>query len=203
MHLGKRRVIEFTYGEYPEDSPYFGLFMAIISYSPLIAVIVVSTLTVALRSWNHFVFFCGLVVSHGLATVIKKTWKQPRPDGAYLSNYGMPSDHSMFMFFIATHVISQMWDDAALRRHSFIVSSIGLLTLSGLIGYSRLFLGVHSLEQVIVGVVFGVVLGRVWYYVSKLHFQKWSSLSGLFDTLHGNIGSVFYATNNSSRSKYQ
>ena len=193
MHLGDKKVIEFTYGEYPRDDPYVGLILAFVSYTPIVSAIVVGTVTLTRRSWHHFCFFCGLVISHASATAIKKIWKQPRPAGAYLSNYGMPSDHSMFMCFITAYLISFMWDDSRLQRRSFHFSSLAIIALSALVCYSRIYLGVHTPEQVAVGVVLGIVLGRIWYDFSRSVLLRSIRLISAFETAHSALVSVFYA----------
>ena len=199
MHFGNKKVIEFTYGEYSSEDPYVGLFMALISYTPIVSAIVVSSLTIALRSWHNFCFFCGLVFSHEIASILKSVFKQQRPAGAYLRTYGMPSDHSMFMFFIASYLISHMKAHADLKKRSFAVSSIALVILSGLVGLSRVYLGVHTVEQVIVGALLGIVVGRIWYDFSRLILLKSKFPRSMFERLHDTIVSIFYATSQPSK----
>jgi dolichyldiphosphatase len=192
MTAPTRVVFEFTYVEYPSDEPLIGIFMVIISYIPLLIPVVVLTIAVSKNCPHHALFFIGLVMSHGLAKLIKKISKQPRPAGAFLSNYGMPSDHSMLMFFVTTYVGLLLMNDNRVTNSSTRISISSFLLTSLLVAYSRLYLGVHSVAQVSVGSILGIAFGCCWYLLSKKFFFKSRIFLWLFQTLHGIATNIFY-----------
>jgi hypothetical protein len=76
-----KKIFEFTYVAYPTETPLVGLVMAILAFAPHVIPIIVFTRCITLKCFHHFWFFVGLVVSHGMAKVLKGVFKQPRPDG--------------------------------------------------------------------------------------------------------------------------
>lgn len=194
MERAGKKVFEYTYGEYPVDDPVFGISMILVSLLPLIAPVVVLTIAIHQKSKHHFLFLMGLIVSHLLAKFLKKVWKQPRPAGAFLSNYGMPSDHSMFMFFITSYVTWSLARNPLLKSSGFVVTLLSMIVTSTVVGYSRLYLGVHTLEQVVVGGLLGVVVGSVWFWASDKLFLRSKLISKAFDSFHSCLQSTFYST---------
>lgn len=137
--------------------------------------------------------------------VLKRLIKQPRPAGSHKSGYGMPSNHSQFMCFIACYFTLWLLHKASFgarttkhrsssekgsnndknstnstrsRTSCFCVLAesplgyaikialiAGLWALSFLVIYGRLYLGVHSVEQVAVGGICGVIISVLWYVV--------------------------------------
>ena len=199
MERAGKTVFEYTYGEYPTHEPVFGISMILFSMIPLIVPVVVLTIALHQKSRHHFLFFVGLIVSHLLAKVLKKIWKQPRPPGAFLTNHGMPSDHSMFMFFITTYVAWVLAKTPFLRRSSFFLSVSSMFVVSSTVGYSRLYLGVHTLEQVLVGALLGVVVGSVWFWGSMNFGLRSKGFSSAFDRFHGILHESFYSVKKSRK----
>ncbi|XP_057290553.1 dolichyldiphosphatase 1-like isoform X1 [Hydractinia symbiolongicarpus] len=93
------------------------------------------------------------------------------------NKYGMPSSHAQFMSFFAIymlffayirlkmHVYEKFMDN--IRQHLIAFSSVGA---SVIVCYSRIYLHYHTLEQVIVGIVVGLVNGAVWFYIVETLF---------------------------------
>ncbi|MFA5357905.1 MAG: phosphatase PAP2 family protein [archaeon] len=103
------------------------------------------------------------VVSSGLKTLIAR----PRPGGVAVletqeSSYSMPSSHAaiggaMFGYFEKKF------------PGKLEIANVLLLTLILLIGISRIYLGVHYLSDVIVGLVLGYLIAKaVVYYEEKM-----------------------------------
>ena len=193
MDSMEKKVLEFTYAEYSVDSPITGLFMIMMSFIPLLIPVVVATQVVVLKSRHHFMFFVGLVVSHESAKLLKKIWKQPRPAGAFLTSYGMPSDHSQFMFFITVYVISAMIATVGLKRRIVLTTSLTFIAVSITVAYSRLYLGVHTIEQVTVGAAIGILLGRGWYVLTQRVLLPSKPLKRWFDKAYESVENTFYA----------
>ncbi|KAJ3241243.1 hypothetical protein HDU78_001959 [Chytriomyces hyalinus] len=114
-------------------------------------------------------FSVGAIVSTLTAKLLKGFLKQPRPstsDG-HLDphrDYGMPSSHSTAIAFMASYAIlwtlydSRMSVGVTLALLSFVLGGFGL------VAGSRVGLGHHTLEQVVVGSVVGATVALVWYY---------------------------------------
>lgn len=106
----------------------------------------------------------GQFVSIAINKMLKKLINQPRPDGAYMSGPGMPSAHSQFMGFFATYLVIYTSKRLNTRRrleHGLTI--LCAIIVAVLTCYSRIHLNYHSVDQVAVGVVFGVITGVLWY----------------------------------------
>eukprot|EP01086_Lenisia_limosa_P000440 TRINITY_DN10798_c0_g1_i1.p1 TRINITY_DN10798_c0_g1~~TRINITY_DN10798_c0_g1_i1.p1 ORF type:complete len:143 (+),score=6.17 TRINITY_DN10798_c0_g1_i1:22-429(+) len=88
---------------------------------------------------------------------LKKIVNQPRPHGANQSDNGMPSSHTQFMFFFFTIFFMQFMEKRRLGHIEAMASFVAAL----IVGFSRFYLGYHSLDQVFVGAVAGVISGCV------------------------------------------
>ena len=102
----------------------------------------------------------------------------------------MPSDHAQFTFFIAMYVFSQLKAHGHLVFRSMILSSITLVLLCIWVCYSRLYLGVHTLGQVLVGSVLGLVLGRLWFLVTHRWLVSSKRLTQFFNHSTDKINSI-------------
>jgi dolichyldiphosphatase len=189
-----KKVFEFTYAEYPRDQPVFGLAMVLFSFIPQILPIIVMTRYMTSKCNHHLFFFLGLVFSHELAKLIKRTVKQPRPDGAFLSSYGMPSDHSQFLFFATTYVTCVLFSRANIKKSSAFISSVTMLSITLIVCYSRLFLGVHTWQQVLVGALLGIVTGPIWYKITTGYLLSKKLLVSTIDNLYQVVYNVFLGT---------
>jgi len=130
--------IGLTYVLYEVGSP-LGLFFAYLSLSPLL---------------DEFI-----------NTILKNIIAGQRPEGAPIEDYGMPSAHSEFAFFFATYFSLFLTLKVQMPRHLLwkpllIVSTYCYAVL---VAYSRLFLGYHSREQIIVGACLGVIIASLFY----------------------------------------
>lgn len=130
---------------------------------------------------------CNRSVSEGCLEGIATDWivyEQLRPS----------SDHSQIMFFTSIYVISYMREKMNLRLSSLLISTVCLTSLSVGVAYSRLYLGVHSLKQVVVGGLLGVFIGRFWYILTVQILLRSKRLSRMFDGTYDSIEKVFCST---------
>lgn len=95
----------------------------------------------------------------GAATATAPAWLPALADGLYASmvtgdGYGFPSGHALksTAFYGGAALVLDVWD----RRRRLLVGG----GLAALVGLSRVFLGVHYLVDVVVGVALGV--GFLW-----------------------------------------
>ena len=98
-------------------------------------------------------------------------------DGIIATDYGMPSGHSQIAWAVATYIICKI------IKHNYkkyknnnkivkildyswlIVSCIIILLVALYISYSRVYIeGCHTIQQVIIGGILGIVSGFIIYY---------------------------------------
>lgn len=103
-----------------------------------------------------------------LNTVLKETFQIPRPIGKgkvrslkieSASGYSFPSGHTQY----ATSYWTSLMIKIKKRRFSYLG-----ITMILLIGLSRIYLGLHTLQDVVGGIVVGVI----WVYVANKFFNK-------------------------------
>ncbi|CAN6581076.1 unnamed protein product [Malus baccata var. baccata] len=122
------------------------------------------------RELQGMFFFVGLVISQIINELIKDFFQQARPETCAIlemcDSHGWPSSHSQYMFFFATYFTLLtykgigLWDTKNKLAVVFLPWVLALLTM-----YSRVYLGYHTVAQVLAGSAFGVFLGAVWFWV--------------------------------------
>lgn len=114
-----------------------------------------------------------------LHDVMKLLYGDPRPfwlnsilfQGSCETSYGNPSGHSLTSFFFLlslSYYICMLDNFKNNKTYKIIVYCIGIF-LSGLIAFSRLALGVHSIDQVLYGSGIGIWLFFIFAYVFKVY----------------------------------
>ncbi|KAJ3733017.1 hypothetical protein DFJ43DRAFT_272771 [Lentinula guzmanii] len=122
--------------------------------------------------------------------MIKKLIRQERPGNKRRKTYGMPSTHSTTSTYYATYIllaalylpIHQSLPQTSTTR---ILSLLIVLPWATMIALSRLWLGHHTLAQILVGCALGFGFACLWFFiwVSGLNGygvkaeQSWRSLS--------------------------
>ena len=85
------------------------------------------------------------------------------------SSYGMPSGHSNFSAFFAVVMIIMILNDK--KSKNIRIFKIGIvLIISGIILFSRINLGGHTYQQVIMGGLIGSIFGYI--YISNIQRIK-------------------------------
>ena len=121
----------------------------------------------------------GLIFVVYLHDLMKLMYGDPRPfwvntvlfKGNCETSYGNPSGHSLtaFYFFLSFSYYICMLDKIKNNyTYKIIVYFIGIL-ISGLTAFSRLALGVHSLDQVLYGSAIGIWVFFIFAYVFKIY----------------------------------
>lgn len=116
------------------------------------------------------------LVNEALNAVLKRIIKEPRPVlliRHHLSTYGMPSDHSQFMFFAATYVAlfaALRWGQPAIWRAVWIGVAFAF---AAVVAWTRVYLMYHTPAQVLVGAVLGSLLGAAWFAITELALKPW------------------------------
>lgn len=118
-----------------------------------------------------WVWLAAFVVGALLDWMLKNIIRRPRPIGAERFLHGVtfsyPSGHSMGSLIGLTmlaYVLIKFWPPA--RAHRVTVATIAVILVL-LVGWSRLYLGVHYLSDVIAG----FAVGTVWVTVCMTGFE--------------------------------
>lgn len=114
-----------------------------------------------------------IALSGLLNAYLKDFWQDPRPaleyrlDGEVGDSYGLPSGHMQ----IAT--VMWLWLAWEIRKAWAWVAAV--ILISG-VGFSRIYLGVHDVEDVSIGFVLGLTnLALFGWFISD-HFRRWHDL---------------------------
>ena len=112
----------------------------------------------------------GAVLNALMGKVLKRVFNMRRPDGAELSDPGMPSSHSQSLFFFASY-LSTVADEQMLHLTVGAIAPLPLLHaavptvcfgFAAALAYLRVRAGLHTVAQVSVGAVLGTIAGSVW-----------------------------------------
>ena len=158
-----------TYVMY-DPSDVYGELMAVITLAPIFIVVMYVTIIAIRRDIGTFFVFLGQLIGVAINVVVKKMVKEPRPDGAYLDDEGMPSNHAQFIFFFAVYYILELLFRSKRRVCPLILRlfySLVLLFVAILVSFSRVYLSYHTLEQVIVGAGLGTFNATLWSCICK------------------------------------
>ena len=107
-------------------------------------------------------------ISGGLNAALKVVFREPRPDGHRLiaaSGFSFPSGHAMISSaFVAMAVLSVLVYRRS--RPAEIIVSVLLIVMTGLIGTSRVYLGVHWPLDILGGYLagFAVFVLTAWLW---------------------------------------
>eukprot|EP00039_Didymoeca_costata_P009068 m.120118 g.120118 ORF g.120118 m.120118 type:complete len:233 (+) comp14347_c0_seq2:165-863(+) len=176
--------VTFTFVEYKEGD-LLGKFLAYASLLPVFIGFGLGVAIIARREFSIMTLLIGLIVDERLNAIIKNITKQPRPargEGPIWSEYGMPSSHTEFMFFLATYVT--LWLSICVKSRvrpelgpimiklgKFLVIA-GMYCLAFIVAFSRFYLEYHTMAQVIVGACVGIGFGVVWFFLASHYFAK-------------------------------
>jgi len=166
---------ESTYALYHQGD-LLGEFSALLAQAPIFAVVALATNIVTRRDLGSMALFAGLIVATLTCSVLKKVLKEPRPSGldypAYLpgDEYGLPSNHATFSFFLA--VYTALWSlSGRWRTPHFLAGvalAVGALVFAACVAASRVYLHYHTVKQVFWGGAVGGTLGMVWFFAVEV-----------------------------------
>lgn len=181
------KAFELTWVMY-DPTDRFGVLMALFTLSPVFVTLMHVTLVASQRDLDSVSMLLGQITSEMLNKILKKIINQRRPDGAQLSGSGMPSAHSQFISFFAAYAIAYTW--SRLNSHRYLeqcFTIVGSALLAVLTCYSRVRLGYHTKDQVIVGACVGALAGLSWHLLVSA-ISPW-----LFPiVVHSRVARFFY-----------
>ena len=147
----------------------------------------------------------GLLANEATARCLKHLVQQERPAATcgpleICSSYGFPSSHTQCMFFafalnMCINASKHAQDSrgkqlgSAFRMSAFdrawaTVELLALACGAVAVGYSRVYLGYHSMEQVLAGAIFGMLFGLAWGLMTARMAPVFGSLASLLRLWH-------------------
>ena len=168
------RTFTLTHVDYP-DGDLFAKVMAVLSLAPIVVVIVHITVFACKRDLHTFFYGIGTILNGIINFVLKQIIKEPRPSAPIkirdstklFEEYGMPSSHSQFMWFVSTYMTIFVF--VRLRhQESLLIKTLwcgACVALSFFVAYGRVYLHYHTWWQVTCGCALGSVLATLWFCV--------------------------------------
>ncbi|KAL4540925.1 hypothetical protein Ndes2437B_g05328 [Nannochloris sp. 'desiccata'] len=149
---------------------------AFICFTPYIVLIYIASVAHATRDVTAAFIGLGALVNTGLSLAVKHFLRHPRPPEtcAFIGKchkYGMPSSHAQVMAYAFTTGVL-MHVHRRKNRKNFNSSAtemfelfelVFLAGLSVLVGIARVYLGYHSVDQVLAGVALGSGFSAFWF----------------------------------------
>ncbi|KAH8099286.1 phosphatidic acid phosphatase type 2/haloperoxidase [Cristinia sonorae] len=123
------------------------------------------------RSAAILYFAVGAVVCSRIVKLMKRAFRQPRPinplPGKQKKDFGMPSTHSAVIAYYATYtmlaaVSLPIHESLPQSQWTRIIPPLVIVPWAASIAISRLWLGHHTVPQVLVGSIHGIVLAPLW-----------------------------------------
>ena len=173
----KWRTFTLTHVDYPDGDPTAKI-LAVISLLPLVIVIVHITVFACKRDLHTLFYGLGTILNGVLNYVLKHTIKEARPHSTVsirdstklFEEYGMPSSHSQFMWFVSTYMALFVY--VRLRhQESKLLKLLWVafcFVLSVLVTYGRIYLHYHTWAQVGWGMGIGASMALVWFALVHL-----------------------------------
>ena len=152
-----------------------------------------ATLVVISKETAPIYYIAGGIVNAFLSKFLKNIFKQKRPlTGLYKNSYGMPSSHSQALFYFAT--VSSLACFKYAEKSKALYSSLSIFLYTILASSWRVSIGLHSLNQTLVGAIFGTGFG---YVVKNLEDYSWSTLlTNVVDFINKILNIILLTTNN-------
>jgi dolichyldiphosphatase len=173
-----KKILDLTYVEYPSEDGLMGFTIAVLSLLPFAIFCAMISIFLYSRDLRFGFVVIGLLISTIANEVTKRIVMQERPIGSHKLGYGMPSDHSQFMAFWFVFTFLYFRDSRTFQQWFFKLATTLNAGIVGIVVYSRIYLGVHSLPQVIVGFSCGCFFGLFWsrFACNFQHSQRFKSV---------------------------
>ncbi|OUM61644.1 hypothetical protein PIROE2DRAFT_45030 [Piromyces sp. E2] len=160
-----RKPVSLTYVVH-EKGDLIGAILAYSSLCPIFLIVAYTAVILSRRELIVIFTLIGQLLNEVLNTIIKNIIKEPRPEKAAISGYGMPSSHSQFMFFFATYCILYMFLKLKMKNNIWkYLLSVILICIASTVAFSRYYLYYHSAKQVLTGITLGIISGTCWFYI--------------------------------------
>ncbi len=157
--------LDFAFVPFDPSDYSRGCVAALFAFLPYFCGIFLVGYALASRSRTLAFVIAGFFVNEAANKVLKNIFQQPRPSGAALSNYGMPSSHSQFFAYLAVSFFMLMKKPVAHRCVSplFLI----LVGATAIMMWSRVYLRFHTLSQTLVGAGVGAAVAVSWVLIVR------------------------------------
>jgi dolichyldiphosphatase len=157
--------LSITYVQYTKGD-IVGELLAYSSLAPVFTIVSFTALFVMHRNIRTLYFLIGQLLNEAFNLLLKNVIREERPaDLLGDGSYGMPSSHTQFMWFFTTYAtiyLSRRLAPKKLRQwKGLVLFALYCLTIG--VTISRIYLGYHTLPQVIAGFAVGCLTGSCWY----------------------------------------
>ena len=135
------------------------------------------------REMHTMIFLVGQFGNVVFNYIIKHIVKEARPSMRDLSNihvkYGWPSAHAQSIWFFAFYLTLFIYFRCS-NRPTFrcffnmwkLCTTTILFCMAGVVTYSRVYLGYHTVNQVVWGGAIGSMVSLIWFLLSHLVFKR-------------------------------
>ncbi|KAJ3984539.1 PAP2-domain-containing protein [Lentinula detonsa] len=167
---GPQTSLDLTHVLYDDDS-LLSLALALVTLSPILLMAAYASLAVQTREFLIIIMWAGQFANEGFNWILKRLYKEDRPDGSLGNGYGFPSSHSQYMGYFSTFLICHLY-----FRHRFgstgssfldqawrIIVYVAVSAWGLSVAYSRYHLQYHTPYQILWGYGIGVVCGAACY----------------------------------------
>ncbi|KAJ3743610.1 PAP2-domain-containing protein [Lentinula detonsa] len=167
---GPQTSLDLTHVLYDDDS-LLSLALALVTLSPILLMAAYASLAVQTREFLVIIMWAGQFGNEGFNWILKRLYKEDRPDGSLGNGYGFPSSHSQYMGYFSTFLICHLY-----FRHRFgstgssfldqawrIIVYVAVSAWGLSVAYSRYHLQYHTPYQILWGYGIGVVCGAACY----------------------------------------
>lgn len=113
-----------------------------------------------------------ILISTLINNVIKIIVKRPRPELVHLvseDSYSFPSGHAMASMTFYGYIIYMVWQSNLQKKWKVTITTL-LSILILVIGYSRIYLNVHYVSDVLAGFMFSIILLYTFIKLQKANF---------------------------------
>jgi dolichyldiphosphatase len=156
---------------HPGDS--IGKLLAYVSLCPVLLLCFQFSKVYTRRELHEAVLLAGLVLEEAVARALKHILKHPRPSTCSMlhlcHSHGMPSSHTSMVFaYLAVSCCIALQLRKQRGTVSKLLAAVEQLALAAAavgVGCSRVYLGYHSVDQVLAGAALGSVFGIAWFGV--------------------------------------
>lgn len=141
---------------------------AYITLAPIAIMVFYASVIVSRREMAGILMLAGQLLNEVLNYILKEHLQQDRPYGHLGDGYGMPSSHSQFIWYFAVYGSLYLFNYIHLDHTVWkVLTSAAMFALAILVAVSRIYLGYHTLNQVIIGSLVGISFGLFWYSTTK------------------------------------
>lgn len=153
---------------------------------------------------HSFAMFLNMGLTALLNLSLKYIFRRTRPDITqsliFESGYSFPSGHAMFAISFYGFLIYLILKSTDTKRSTKVLSSIVIAMFMALICFSRIYLGVHYLSDIIGGILITIVYMIIFTYIldrnsflygePATEYKKHSFLGGFKYALRGIVQSI-------------